>query len=323
MHNVHYTCKFTASSWCSLMNWLVPRFARLRICNFDWLLSDFCSQFQRTANRQTLFFLSFPHLFFCKFLRFSSFPHFVSSSSFLAYALRQLAVVNPNGSNDKYFISISPQGFHWNFRILRNKIDCYVAEYILCKWIPQMKLEFVVGFFLNSLAAHMWKHVCEDDSIKYKDESIKQAIMQVCMCAKNGAMGLSGLKLGHFLHTWNIYHAYMGLIYIYSYMGLYKQKWMMVTCGIQAYEVRIGSSGVRAASFTSWLAVVLHIKGLRNLSQANNEVQSSRSTRLWDTLWIQTRLRVGASLQLAMVVDDTEFSAVKMMAWKIRGRGVN
>ena len=82
----------------------------------------------------------------------SFFPLFVSSSSFLAYALRQLAVVNPNGSNDKYFISFSPQGFHWNFRFLRNKIDCYVAEYILCKWIPQMNgwhwsnLEFVVGF---------------------------------------------------------------------------------------------------------------------------------------------------------------------------------
>ena len=61
-------------------------------------------------------------------------------------------------------------------------------------------------------------------SIKYKDESIKQATMQVCMCAKNGAMDLSGLKLGHFCNTWNIYHAYMSLIYIYLYMGLYKQN---------------------------------------------------------------------------------------------------
>ena len=158
-------------------------------------------------------------LYVCKFLRFFSFPLFVSSSSFLAYALRQLAVVNPNGSNDKYFISFSPQGFHWNFRFLRNKIDCFVAEYILCKWIPQMNGWHwsLLSVFLNSLAAHMWKHVSEDGSIKYKDESIKQATMQVCMCAKNGAMDLSGLKLGHFCNTWNIYHAYMSLIYIYIY----------------------------------------------------------------------------------------------------------
>ena len=38
---------------------------------------------------------------------------------------------------------------------------------------------------------------------------------------------------------------------------------------------------------------------------------------------IHFEYKLGASLQLAMVVDDTEFSAVKMIAWKIRGRGVN
>ena len=66
--------------------WLLPRFARLRICNFDSdCFPSFCSQFQRTTNRFSLFSFFFllvlfsPSLPVVSLLLFLCFPFFKSS----------------------------------------------------------------------------------------------------------------------------------------------------------------------------------------------------------------------------------------------------
>ena len=100
----------TATREYFLMSRLFPRFARLWICNFDWLLFDFCSQFQRTTNRQTLFFSFSPLLslfprspFFSSFITISFFsPYFSPLVIYLPPYYTVLGMVTVGGCKFKW-----------------------------------------------------------------------------------------------------------------------------------------------------------------------------------------------------------------------------